>query len=203
LIESIEIERPEDAPSLLQGWCNRADAAVLIPYWAELWPAARAIARCLVDGPPLDGQTVLDLGCGLGLTGVAAGLRGAHVTFADNHPDALDFARRNAAVARLPHVSFLKVDWRDSSWARSYDLVLGGDVIYDRSEHEPMVGLLERLLSGGGRAWLGDPSRESAKSFLEDWTSLASRTATSRTLEPQPGEDVTIVIHELRLSPDR
>lgn len=199
--EAVEIERPEDAPSLIQGWCSRADSAVLIPYWAELWPASRAIARSVAQGPSLAGLSVLDFGCGLGLPGVAAGLRGATVSFADNHPDALVFARRNARVAGLDDASFLEVDWRDPSWARAFDLVLGGDVIYDRSEHEPIVALLEILLAGGGTAWLGDPSRESTKSFLADWTSHETRVATSRTLEAVPGEDIAIVIHELRLRP--
>src|SRR5881397_3704618 len=94
-IGTVAIERPEDAPSLLQGWCNQADPGVPIPYWAEIWPASRAIARRLAAGERLDGRAVLDLGCGLGLAGIAAGLCGAEVTFVDRHPDALGFARRN------------------------------------------------------------------------------------------------------------
>lgn len=199
-LETIDIERPEDAPSLLQGWCNRADPAVLIPYWAELWPAARAIARRLAEGPDLSHRSVLDLGCGLGLTGLVAGLRGAKVTFADNHPDALDFARRNARAVGLVDADFIEVDWRDVTWARPFDLVLGGDVIYDRTDHEPIAGLLERLLAGGGTAWLADPSRDSARSFLADWTSRVGGAVVSSPLDVQPGEDVPIIIHELRLT---
>ena len=167
---TVTIERPEDPGSLIQGWCERADPDILIPYWAEIWPSSRAIAKRL-EREPLDGMTVLDLGCGLGVAGIAAGLAGGHVTFADNHPDALTFAKRNASEAGLAGAEFMLVDWRAPDWARPFDRVIGADVIYDRSEHEPIADLLEKLLAEGGTAWLGEPSRDSARAFLDEWLS--------------------------------
>jgi SAM-dependent methyltransferase len=196
-IASLSIERPEDPPSLLQDWCNVADPARLIPYWAEIWPAAKAIARRLAAGPGLRGARVLDLGCGLGLTGVAAGLKEGAVTFADNHPDALAFARRNAARAGLRQAEFLLADWNGAGWSGNYDLVLGADVIYERSQHESMVALVERILAPGGRAWFGDPCRDIARGFLEEWT-RGHRAETAR-VEPFPGEDMPADIHTLSL----
>jgi predicted nicotinamide N-methyase len=201
-LPAIGIERPEDPPSLLQDWCNKADPSLRIPYWAELWPSSRAIARRLAAGEPLEGREVLDLGCGLGLAGIAAGLRGAIVTFADYHPDALVFARRNAARAGLSAASFLPADWREPHWAKPYDLVLGADVIYDRSEHEPIHELLGQLLARGGRAWLGDPCRDIATPFLEEWVRRGHLLETFR-LGPVPGEDVPIAIHELAIGAGR
>jgi len=188
---SIRIERPEDPASLIQDWCNRADPDVLIPYWAEIWPSSRAIAKHLAETGTLEGRTVLDLGCGLGLAGIAAGRLGGRVTFADNHPDALAFARRNAAEGGLRDPEFLLVDWRAPDWARPFDLVLGADVIYDRSEHEPIAELLNTLLATGGTAWLGEPNRESAKGFLADWASRG------RCVKSVRVEDATV--HELTL----
>jgi predicted nicotinamide N-methyase len=177
---SIVIERPEDPASLIQGWCNLADPDVLIPYWAEIWPSSRAIAARLEQEGALSGRTVLDLGCGLGLAGIAAGRLGGRVTFADNHPDALAFARRNAVEAGLRDAEFLHVDWRFPQWARPFDRVLGADVIYDRAEHEPIADLLEILLADGGTAWLGEPNRESAKAFLNDWEARGRRARSVR-----------------------
>ena len=196
-IREIAIERPEDPPSLLQGWCDRADPAVPIPYWAEIWPASRAIARRLAAGPLLAGTSTLDLGCGLGLSGVAAGLMGSRVTFADNHPDALVFARKNARAAGLSDAGFLGVDWHEPSWARPFDLVLGADVIYDRGAHEAILGILEKLLAGGGTAWLGDPCRDIAKAFLDEWAK--QHAAVTIRIEAVAGEEVASAIHELRL----
>lgn len=197
-IDAITIERPEDPGSLIQGWCDRADPDVLIPYWAEIWPSARAIARRLAAVGALEGATVLDLGCGLGLSGIAAGLLGGRVTFADNHPDALSFARRNAAAAGLLDMQFLLVDWRTPEWARPFDRVLGADVIYERPEHEPIADLLGVLLAEGGSAWLGDPCREAANDFVAGWVSRGGRAQSVR-VEPHPGEERAAIVHELRL----
>jgi 2-polyprenyl-3-methyl-5-hydroxy-6-metoxy-1,4-benzoquinol methylase len=193
----VDIERPEDPPSLLQGWCDLADPQVPIPFWAEIWAASRAIARRLAAGASLAGVDVLDLGCGLGLCGIAAGLRGGTVTFADHHPDALDFAMRNASAAGLSRAEFRLVDWREPIWAHPFGLVLGADVIYDRIEHEAIAELLELLLSGGGTAWLGDPCRELAERFLADWVGRGGLATTVR-VEPFPGEEAHAKIHDLK-----
>ena len=44
-----------------------------LPYWAELWPSAVALARYAIQHLDLTGRRVLELGCGLGLVGVAGG----------------------------------------------------------------------------------------------------------------------------------
>src|SRR5919112_549670 len=67
-----------------------------LPFWAQLWPAGVALARA-VAARPLAGQRVLELGCGLGLVGVAAALAGATVLAVDRSPEAITFAAANAA----------------------------------------------------------------------------------------------------------
>jgi len=43
-----------------------------LPYWAELWPSAEALSRFLFRNPHLvAGRSVLELGCGLGLTSLS------------------------------------------------------------------------------------------------------------------------------------
>jgi 2-polyprenyl-3-methyl-5-hydroxy-6-metoxy-1,4-benzoquinol methylase len=196
----IEIERPTDPGDLVQGWCRQADPTLHVPYWAELWPASRAIARLLISGESLAGKSVLDLGCGLGLSGIAAGLRGARVLFADQDSDALVFARRNADRAGIRNAAFVAMDWRAPVWSRSFDLVLGADVIYDRIDHEPVTMLLESLLTGGGKALLGDPCRSDADRFLSEWN-LRHRGGTRTIYRGSfPGEDLEVAVHELRLA---
>src|SRR5215204_4791828 len=66
-----------------------------LPYWAELWPSALALAR-VVARRPLTGRRTIELGCGLGLPAVAAALAGARVLATDWSPDAVAMTARNA-----------------------------------------------------------------------------------------------------------
>src|SRR5215211_8053306 len=66
-----------------------------LPYWAELWPSALALARA-VARRPLTGRRTIELGCGLGLPAIAAAAAGARVLATDWSPDAIAIAARNA-----------------------------------------------------------------------------------------------------------
>src|SRR5512146_678227 len=59
-----------------------------LPYWAELWPSSIELARFFLREENIRGRTVLELGCGLGLAGIAAAAAGANVLFTDYEPDA-------------------------------------------------------------------------------------------------------------------
>ncbi len=73
-----------------------------IPYWAELWPSSLALSRFLEGRPDLvRGKVCLDLGCGLGLTGIVAGLLGGRVIGLDHEWPAAFFARHNAGLNGL------------------------------------------------------------------------------------------------------
>ena len=66
---------------LTQAEFDRNDGRM--PYWAVLWPSAMALATAVLGSEFPAGRRVLDLGCGLGLAGLAALHRGSDVTFLD------------------------------------------------------------------------------------------------------------------------
>jgi len=68
-----------------------------MPYWAELWPSAIGLARYIKRNPQLlQGKTVLELGCGLGLTSMAiAACEPGQLLVTDYEQDALDLTRKN------------------------------------------------------------------------------------------------------------
>ena len=65
--------RPRDAESLLNE--EAFEHEEFLPYWAELWPSALALAR-VVGARALRGARTLELGCGLGLPSLAAAVAG-------------------------------------------------------------------------------------------------------------------------------
>src|SRR5436190_10418706 len=83
-----------------------------MPYWSDLWPAARMLAKVLVRETWPDGQRALEVGCGLGLPGVVALAKGLRVVFSDYHALALRYARRNALLNGFDEFEVLRLDWR-------------------------------------------------------------------------------------------
>ena len=137
-----------------------------LPYWAELWPSSVALAHYAVQRLPLQGQQVLEIGCGLGLVSVAAALQGARVLCTDYEPDALAFARHNVRCNIGSGVRFRLVDWRQPVLRRRYAYILASDVIYEARNFGPLVTLLQRFLARGGTAVFSEPGRPNAVPFF-------------------------------------
>jgi predicted nicotinamide N-methyase len=137
-----------------------------LPYWAELWPAAVAMAHYIAQRLPLAGRRVLELGCGLGLVGVVAALQGARVLCTDYEEAALAFARHNARHNACAQVRFRCMDWRRPALRRRYDYLLASDVIYEARNFAPLVVILQRYLARGGTAVFSEPGRVNAVPFF-------------------------------------
>jgi predicted nicotinamide N-methyase len=151
------ISRPRDPERLLDDAVS--GGALDAPYWAELWPSARALAAYLAE-LELTGVRAIELGCGLALPSVAAALRGAEVLAVDHDPDAVRIARSNGQRAG-GRVQGLVSDLRDPPdelvGAGPFDLVLAADVLYDGVLAAALARLIPLLTAPGGRALVAYP----------------------------------------------
>lgn len=157
----LEILRPADPAALLDEDAFSNDE--FLPYWAELWPAARALVAALP--PTLAGMRVLELGAGLGVPSLVAARRGASVLATDWAAEACTLlvtnARRNALA-----IAVEQVDWRAPAALQRrapFDLVLAADVLYEARNLAPLAALLSALASP---VLLADPGRRHASEFL-------------------------------------
>ncbi len=130
--------RPESPEALIDEEAFANDE--FLPYWAELWPAATALAEAL---PDVAGLRVVELGCGLGVPSLVAAARGARVTATDWAEDAIELLRTNAERNRLGLVAEVR-DWR-LPWPDRFDLVLAADVLYEQRNVEPVLARLHEL----------------------------------------------------------
>jgi predicted nicotinamide N-methyase len=182
----VTVARPREPDALIDDAAFAARDEFL-PYWAELWPSAVALTQ-VVARRHLHGRRVLELGCGIGLPGIAAAMGGARVTLADWAPEAIAVARANAARNEV-EVEAVVCDWRAPDAlvaAGPWELVLLADVLYEERNVAALLPLLPRL---GREILLADPERDTAEEFLEqaakDW-----RITTTR--------DDIVLIHRLR-----
>lgn len=137
------------------------------PYGLLLWTSAVGLARRLAAEPALvRGKTVLELGAGVGLPGMVAQALGAKVTQTDYQADALNLARINAYRNGVEGISYLFADWREFSPVETYDMVIGSDVLYERTLHADVARILRGVLAPGGTFLLADPLRPQAVKFM-------------------------------------
>jgi predicted nicotinamide N-methyase len=139
--------------------------APVVPYWSVLWRSGVALAREL-DGVPLRGRRVVELGCGLAVPSIIAARAGAEVLATDSSAEALTLVERNAAENDV-RLETAFVEWQKPAKLvkrAPFDLVLAADVLYERSGVAALLALLPRLAS---EAWVADPGRSAADAFLE------------------------------------
>ncbi len=138
-----------------------------LPYWAELWPSARALAERVIamDGA---GRRTIELGCGAGLLAVAAVLAGFDLTATDYYEDATRFTRLNVWQNAEVEISTMVVDWRAMPAELGvYEVVLASDVLYERPYGELVAGAIAHVLARDGVAIVADPGRVGREPFLE------------------------------------
>ena len=155
------IARPSESDRLLDHPSVRSALAAdeYMPYWADLWPAARMLAKAILRESWTPGQRALEIGCGLGLPGIAALAMGLRVTFSDYDATALHFAAENARANGFPDFDTLQMDWRYPPEDTQFPILLASDLIYEMRNVAPLVALIQKLLEPGGVCWLTDQDR--------------------------------------------
>jgi predicted nicotinamide N-methyase len=164
---TIELLRVEDVDTLLDRLPKvqfRPDER--LPYWADLWPSALALARYLWESVDLRGLNVLELGCGLGLAGIVACRQGAAVTFTDYEADALAFTRYNALRNGCQRAVVRHLDWHAPKLGHTYAVILASDVFYERANFRPLLHTLQTALAPDGHFILAEPNRPVARDFF-------------------------------------
>ncbi len=146
-------------------WNARDD---YMPYWAYLWPGAFLLGEAVaaVDLPA--GTKALEIGCGLGLSGLVAVSLGLHVRFTDHDRTPFRFIEASAAANGFDPSSYSTalLDWRDPPDER-YPLILGADVTYEKRLVPLVAGVIAAMLEPGGLALITDPDRQAAAGLAE------------------------------------
>lgn len=152
-------------PELLIGDLSDPDQT---PCWADVWPAARALAGHIWCGRSLQGLSVLELGAGVGLPGVACGLKGARVAFSDFQPLALELCAENARLNGLTGYRLLLEDWRTFSLRERFDRVLASDIAYEPRLLPHLKAVLMQTVKDGGAILLTHDRRPVTFSFIKE-----------------------------------
>lgn len=128
------------------------------PFWAFAWAGGQALARRLLDHPDIArGKNVMDVASGSGLVAIAAMKAGAASAIAvDIDPFCAPAALLNA---ELNGVTIATNDQDPIGKPTHCDLILVGDLFYDRDIATPLLAWLHDLSAAGKTILIGDPGR--------------------------------------------
>jgi len=128
------------------------------PFWAFAWAGGQALARYVLDHPEaVRARHVLDFASGSGLVAIAAMTAGAaRVTACDIDPFAVAAMDLNAAANGVA-IEAVQADLigQDQGW----DVVLAGDICYERDLAQRVTEWLLGLSRRGATVLIGDPER--------------------------------------------
>ena len=183
------ITRPGESDRLLDHPFIRSAFATdeYLPYWAELWPAARMLAKAVLREPWTPGVEALEIGCGLGLPGIAALSRCLRVTFSDYDATALRFAAENARLNGFDDFRVLQMDWRHPPDDLRLPVLLASDLIYEQRNVEPLVSLIKQVLALDGLCLLTDQDRIPSAALRQSMSNVGLEFTTEVARAGEPG----------------
>ena len=142
------------------------------PLFGLLWPAGLVLAE-IVDGMDLTGLRIAEVGCGLAMAGIVAHRKGADVIVTDFHPNAAEFLAHNLALNGLPPMRYVEANWFESyPELGQFDLIMGGDVLYDRDHPKLLADFIKNHLKPNSRVLITDPGRQNYRQFTKEMSAL-------------------------------
>ena len=190
----ITIDLPADPEEMLQQALagEAAGDSNWDPYWGLLWAAAPKTAELLLRESWPGPLKSMEIGCGVGLTGIAGLMAGLSVTFADHAPNAVAMAQTNALKNGFCDVDGRVFDWNDPP-DEKFEFIFGSDILYDSAGHLPLLRTLDAMLGLHGQVWIGDVGRTNAPAFVKK----AEQAGWKIDIRRETGESVAQPLHLL------
>ncbi|MBL8396757.1 MAG: methyltransferase domain-containing protein [Candidatus Accumulibacter sp.] len=135
------------------------------PLFGQVWPSAQKLAD-LMQTWEIAGKRVLEIGCGLALASLVIQRRQGDVTASDCHPLVEAFLATNANLNGLPTLKYGTGNWgRENPQLSTYDLIIGSDVLYERSHPAQLCGFIALHIAPHGEVLIIDPNRSNRSAF--------------------------------------
>jgi 2-polyprenyl-3-methyl-5-hydroxy-6-metoxy-1,4-benzoquinol methylase len=138
------------------------------PFWVKIWEASLVLADHLIRIGLGKEKDILEIGAGMGVTGLFLGAFGYKITVTEYEEDALELLRMNVEHNGLDTVTVKKLDWNDPHLTETYDVICGSELIFNVTFIEPIIKLFRKYLRPEGTVFLAhDVRRRCMLQFIE------------------------------------
>ena len=169
------------------------------PFWVKVWEASIVLADHLCGMALGEKKDVLEVGAGMGITGLFLAAMGHNVTITDYEESALTLLQMNIEHNDLSNVRVEKLDWNKPDLTGRYDIICGSELIYKETFIKPLMTLFKEYLRPKGTVFLAhDIHRRCLVQFLG---MVSGHFEMKNVIKAMRGKDEVhrIVVHALRL----
>jgi predicted nicotinamide N-methyase len=142
------------------------------PLFGVVWASSEVLAHHMFDYK-VAGKRILEVGCGIALTSLMLNHRLADITATDYHPEVGSFLLKNVLLNNGNPIPFVRTGWADKdSGLGLFDLVIGSDLLYERSHSVLLSGFIEQHAKPECDVIIVDPGRGHHANFSKKMVAL-------------------------------
>ncbi len=171
-----------------------------LPYWAELWPSALGLTEYILQNQQMfDGKTVLELGCGMGLTTMALSFAKPKKLLAtDYEKPAIEATQKNFVLNKIDTLPELQLlDWRKPDIENNFNTIVASDVAYEERFFQPLIDLFKKYLATDGEIILAEPNRTIARTFFGKLALAGFQFKSADNFVEQDGKKIKVSIYRI------
>lgn len=169
------------------------------PFWIKIWESSIMLADTMI--PILKTKSrILEIGAGMGITGLFLSAFGHQVTVTEYESEALELLRLNVEHNGLDSVSINYLDWNDHNLQKQFDVVCVSEILYNNSFIEPIKNLISQSMKTDGLTFFAhDLKRKTMMDFIN---SLGHRFKVKVQIRNTNGSETNhgIMIHRISLN---
>lgn len=139
-----------------------SDFGIPSAHWSlfgVIWASGELLARLMFDYE-IEGQRILEVGCGIGLASLVLNHGLADITATDYHPEVESFLLENTKLNGLRTIPFVRTGWSDAiSDLGQFDIVIGSDLLYERGQAAELASFIDQHAKRYCTVIIIDPGR--------------------------------------------
>lgn len=165
------------------------------PFWAKVWPAAKAMTNFLVANKKwIEGKVVLEIGAGIGVPSFTIAHKTKSLIISDHAIEAVKLIKKNIQLLKLEQTKAMCLDWNDFPDNINAETILLSDINYAPAQFEPLIELINRFLTENATIILATPQRIMATPFVQAIEPYIIHNIHQNIIEANKEVDISILI---------
>lgn len=133
-----------------------------------IWPSGKILANYMLK-QDTSSKTILEIGCGIGLSSLLLNHLNRNITATDYHPEAGRYLQKNAQLNEDKEIPFFRSGWgdeKDKSIGR-FDLIIGSDILFQPDHIEQLSHFINEYADDACEVVIVDPNRGYRSKFTK------------------------------------